>query len=308
MSSSFSSVEEHLVRVADDFLCAFDATSDVVTRHIGVHPLSVNTITFLGKLDVGVIDLATVELGMMLYDALRAVEHQPGSGFLLRSEKPGGDTKKRQRRPRKDFHNQLPLVTPAGKAVKLFSNGKIHVTGCTSPIEFLDIAAQLCAFLPIVLAGVDHVSLEWFDIEMINAGFLLCSVDRRRHIRLKPNRLSAELKTAANVTVDFETERHPGVKLVVLDDNGAKAGAVMIFQTGSVQICGVKEPAHLARAYRQACTHIDDIVGKLGEEVCLECDARQLRTTTSKHPFRLVAGYPTSLYNACMGAGMGAGM
>lgn len=289
---------DDLVQVANDFLDAFDSTNEVVTHHVGARPLTINTITFLGKLDVDAIDLALVELGMMLHEELRDPADQP-CGFSLRHD--DGRDKKRPRRDRKDFHNQLPLVTPAGKAIKLFSNGKIHVTGCTSPIEFVDIATRLCAFLPTVVANVDEVSLQWFDIEMINTGFLLCSPDRQRNVRLRPNRLSAELKRA-DVVVDFETERHPAVKLTVLDDVGAKAGAIMIFQTGSVQICGVKDPRHLSRAYRQVCSHVDSIVGRLGAEVCVECDAKQLRTTTSKHPLCLIQGYPSSLYNACLGA------
>ena len=296
---------QQLALVADEFLQAFDATGHVVTRHIGVHPLAINTITFLGKLDVGAIDLSAVRLGMMLYDALH---HEP-SCFLLRTD-PSSDVQKLpattakkksaadKKRTRK--HTQASkAVEPSTVTAKKKSTKPAGTTDKKRrrPRKDFHIAARLCAFLPTVIAGVDRVSLEWFDIKMINAGFLLCSPDCLRPIRLRPNRLSAELKND-NVMVDFETERHPGVKLTVLDDAGAKAGVVMIFQTGSVQICGVKEPRHLARAYQQACDRIDAAVGKLGTDVCVECD--QLRTTTSKHPFRLVAGYPTSLYNACV--------
>ncbi len=291
-------VERAVARAGTDFLRAFDAVGCVVTQNIRVLPLTLTTITFTGKLSVQAMDIDAVKLGMLIYDELRG--DGPPTGFLLAEDRP------RARRARKDFHNQLPLVTPAGKAVKLFSNGKIHVTGCSSPIEFLDIVAKLCAFLPTVTrqggagddAG-DAITLEKFDIEMINASFLLCS-RAGRHVGLRPNRLSAELKL--DTVADFETERHPGVKLAVRGDDGAKVATVMIFQTGSVQICGAKRPEHVARAYAETCRRIDDIVGRLGADVCVECDAKQLRTTTSKHPFQLVDGYPTSLYNACMGA------
>jgi TATA-box binding protein (TBP) (component of TFIID and TFIIIB) len=287
-------VEKAVSDTAIEFLDAFSAVSEVTTTHILAMPLTLTTITFVGELSARSIDLEAVEMGMMLCDGLQ----QESIGFALTGGAKDGGARK-PKRQKKDFHNQLPLVTPGGKGVKLFSNGKVHVTGCSSPVQFLDIVAQLCTLLP-SLVDLGDLRLEVFHIEMINAGFSVCSTNGH-HVSLRPNRLTEELKKM-DIVADFETERHPGVKVAIRDEDGKKVGTVMIFRTGSVQICGVKHPRHLARAFVHTCTNIDAIVRDLGEAVCVECDPRQLRTTTSKHPFHIVEGYPTSLFNACIGA------
>ena len=280
-----------------EFLDAFDAIDRIELRHVRMLPLSVSTITFTGQLSVARVDLDDVGLGMqILQDVSADPEFVIGSEFHEPTDAPDAPATKR----RKKFHNQLPIRTPAGKAIKLFPNGKIHVTGCPSPIEFLDVAVRLCEFLPGVCTlpgGGAAVRLEHLNVELINVNFLLCTPGGDA-VRLRPNRLRAEL-SRRGVVVDFETERHPGVKVPVRDDDGAKIATVMIFQTGSVQVCGAKRPAHLARALVDVCSRLDDVVGELGHEVCAPAPAREQRTTTSKHPFAIVDGYPCTLFNPC---------
>ena len=299
-------VEARLLDLSAAFLAAFDRVqraSDCL-RHVRPLPLSLSTITFTGTLDTSAVDLEDVAMGMEIGAAdddpfvLGAHGGCDDGGDGGGGDGGGGEPAKRGgagcKRRRKKFHNQLPLVTRAGKAVKLFHNGSIHVTGCASPIEFLGIVADLCAFLPTVCA-MPRPRLEAFDTQMINANFLLCAPGGD-HVKLRPKRLRAELSRGA-AQADFETERHPGVKLTVTAA-GAKVATVMVFQTGSVQISGAKHPAHIATAYEECTARLDAIVGELGADVLVPAP-KETRTTTAKQAFALTRGYPATLYNPC---------
>lgn len=293
-------VERGLEGLGAEFRAMFDrvAGADRGLRHLAPLPLSLSTITFTGKLNVDRVDLTDVAVGM----GIGAADEDP---FFLADDysEPAADTAdapppaKRPRRQKKKFHNQLPLVARSGKAVKLFHNGSIHVTGCSSPIEFLHVVVTLCAFLPTV-CNVSPLCLEAFDVQMINANFLL-RTPAGHHVVLRPQCLRREISRARQEPADFETERHPGVKVVVRDAAAAKIATVMVFQTGSVQISGAKSPAHVAEAYAEACALVDGAVGALGEAVCRP-DPASTRTTTAKQPFALSRGYPATLLRACM--------
>ena len=306
---------ERILALGREFLAAFDAIDRIELRHIRALPLSVSTITFTAQLSTSHVDLADVGLGMRILQDLRgdAVvaddddnndddDNDDDTYFVLGPEYgPEADDPAAPppRKRRKKFHNQLPIRTPAGKAIKLFPNGKIHVTGCASPIEFLYLVVQLCRFLPDVSSSVPaDLRLDSLNVELINVNFLVCAPGGAA-VKLRPNRLRAEL-ARRGLIVDFETERHPGVKVPVRDAAGAKIATVMVFQTGSVQVCGAKRPEHLAQALRGVCGHIDAVVGELGAEVCVPAPPREQRTTTSKHPFAIVDGYPTTLLNPCV--------
>lgn len=286
------------------FLAAFE-TADCINReltHIRPLPLSVSTITFTGSLNVSAIDLSDVALGLRI-GAMAAEADTP---FRLGriggnddnsdedNDAPARPAKKRGKRKQK-FQNQLPLVTPAGKAVKLFHNGSIHVTGCGSAVEFLAVVESLCAFLPSV-ASLPPLRLDAFDTQMINMNFLITNHEGQ-HIRLRPKRLRAALSEDRG-PVDFETERHPGIKLTVREA-GAKVATVMLFQTGSVQVSGAKRPEHVALAYRDAVTRLDAAVASLGSDVCVAAPT-ELRTTTARQMFYIQDGYPATLFNACL--------
>ena len=291
-------MEQRLLDLSAAFLAAFDRVQRATDtlRCIRPLPLSLSTITFTGTLDAKAVDLEDVAMGM----EIGAAEDDP---FVLGVNGCGGGGddddgpgQGHKRRRRKKFHNQLPLVARSGKAVKLFHNGSIHITGCASPIEFLAIVADLCGFLPTV-CSMPRPRLEAFDTQMINANFLLCAPGGD-HVKLRPKRLRAELSRGA-AQADFETERHPGVKLTVCGGDGGKVATVMVFQTGSVQISGAKHPSHIAAAYEDTCARLDAIVGELGTEVLVPAPG-ETRTTTAKQAFGITRGYPATLYNPCV--------
>lgn len=263
------------------FLEAFGKINDVVRglQNIGVTPLSLSTITFTGALDRP-LPIEDMRLAAEIADEL----DESRDGFkvdcdLLKKRKTD-DVHKR-------FRYQLPLKRN-GKSVKVFHNGSVHATGCTSPAEFLETMEALVTFVKDTV-GTD-VCLVDFHIQLINTLFTAVCPTTKRPLLVPPGKFLKFLKKA-----DFDTERHPSVKIAVEED-GKKCATVCVFSTGSISIMGAKSPAHVALAFKVACEALD----ACAPEVCSPDPAHAMRTTTARHPLVLQEGYPFNLYACCL--------
>jgi hypothetical protein len=124
---------------------------------------------------------------------------------------------------------------------------------------------------------------------MINAGTVIVDPTNGFPVKFPPRALSG---AAVRFGVDFDSERHPGVKIPVYED-GVKVATTCVFQTGSMSIIGAKRPRHVALAFEnaadvlEACAHV-------GEPTAIA-----MRTTTAKKKLDLVHGYPAASYFAC---------
>lgn len=274
-------MECKLRALGGQFLDMFTRINAVPVRHIAPLPLNVSTITFTGTLSAKALPVEAMRLAAEISEALG----EPAiSGFSLDC-----DLLKRKRRTEnesKRFRYQLPLKRN-GKSLKLFHNGSVHATGCTSPVEFVDMIRALTDFVTHTASMT--VSLESFDIQLINALFLVTCPHTGRPLAISPR---AFLRHAPQ-HADFDTERHPSVKMKCFMD-GQKVATVCVFPTGSVSIMGAKRPVHVAHAYDLVCRALDGCAS----EACTPA-ALTMRTTTARHPLTLVEGYPLAAYFAC---------
>lgn len=280
------------------FLAAFEDVNAACAelRHVAVPPLSLSTITFTGTLSraMPVDDMrAALELAEALDMSPEALHE-----FALDCDvaKSHAAAAKRRRTDdddaapaRRRFRYQLPLQR-RGKSVKVFHNGSVHVTGCGSPLEFLEVMDALRGFVDVTV-GLD-AHLVSFDIQMVNTMFVATDPATRRPLTVAPAALLR--RTGASLRADFDTERHPAVKLPLTVD-GAKRATVCVFQTGSVSIMGARSPGDIAAAFRMATGVLDRHAGA----VCRP-GAKALRNTTSKAPLTLVEGYPFNLHSCCL--------
>jgi TATA-box binding protein (TBP) (component of TFIID and TFIIIB) len=296
-------VEARLEAFGREFLDAFHHVERVAASLTAFKPLplSLSTITMTGTLDaktlpVDAMRLAAelaLELGEELDFALDDGGAAPGGT--------GGDKRKRRHAQGtggtggdKRFRYQLPLKR-RGKSLKLFHNGSVHATGCTSPLEFLEMVQALTRFVRDT--GDLEVRLLDFDIQLINTMFGACCHATGRPVTVAPGALLRRLASGSGA--DFDTERHPSVKMPLMVD-GKKCATVCVFQTGSVSIMGARRPAHVAMAYEMACRALDACAA----EVCAPNPKVRVRTTTARAPLVLEQGYPSALYwCCCCGAG-----
>lgn len=283
-----------LEAMGESFRRAFSRVNVAAERatRIAPLPLSLSTITFTGTLNVATLPVEDMRMTAELEAALCDDEAE----FRVDC-----DLEKRHKRPRtarppgKRFRYQLPL-TRRGKSLKLFHNGSVHATGCTSPLEFLEMASELEAFVESV-GGPAGVSLVDFDIQLINTLFVVTDPLSGTPLTISPGALARHLNGGDAPRADFDTERHPSVKIPIhVPGADKKVATVCVFQTGSVSIMGAKSPDHVALAFETVCAALDECAA----EVCTADPRASVRTTTAKHPLVLCDGYPFNLHACCV--------
>lgn len=279
-----------LRRFGLEFLEAFQAMNETSERlrHVRVLPPSLSTITFTGTLSRGQLPVEDMRLAACLAEELgEPLEFTVDCDLAKRKRSRGGGAA--APRGNKRFRYQLPLKRH-GKSVKVFHNGSVHATGCTSSLEFLDMMDALLAFVRDTAAL--EVRLVDFNIHLINTLFLVTCPRSGRPLTIAPQALLARL---GGTRADFDTERHPSVKIPV-HDGDAKVATACVFQTGSVSVLGARRPSAVALAFRTVCEALD----AAAPAVCAPDPAQTVRTTTAKQPLVLRAGYPFNLHSCCL--------
>jgi TATA-box binding protein (TBP) (component of TFIID and TFIIIB) len=134
--------------------------------------------------------------------------------------------------PSTRFTNQCSVKGEAGGSrfcVKMFRNGKLHVTGARSLAAGIAIVRDVCERLfPLarpVLAG--------FDVEMLNLAFHVGTA-------LLLSGLQAEARAAGFVST-YSPARYPGLRVV------SPWGTMLVFGSGSVLVTGCRGPEDAAR-------------------------------------------------------------
>lgn len=296
-----AAVETKLMSMSRAFREAFGAINAMRERLVRIAPLplSLSTITFTGKLSVGTLPVEAMRLAAEVEAALLDDDDEADEvAFRVDCDVLKGAAKRARSGaaaagPGKRFRYQLPLKR-LGKSVKLFHNGSVHSTGCTSPLEFLEMASELTAFIE-ATGGPAGATLVDFDIQLINTLFLVTCPITGRPLTVSPGALLCQLNRGqSSARADFDTERHPSVKIPVMH-GGSKVATVCVFQTGSVSIMGAKHPSHVAMAFETVCAALE----ACAPEVCAPDSRTTVRTTTAKQGLVLEEGYPFNLAACC---------
>lgn len=288
-----------------EFAAAFERVNRAGESCGRIRPLppSLSTITFTGALNVHTLPVDEMRLTMALYEELGGdpLEFSLDCDVAKRRRRLGAaDGEDCPAAASKRFRYQLPLKRN-GKSLKLFHNGSVQATGCTSPMEFLEMAGCLSSFIRATADDLEAWLVD-FDVQLINALFVVSCPRGGRPMNIAPGALLRRLHPDARA--DFDTERHPSVKIPVMAPAApdapagaaaVKAATVCVFQTGSVSIMGAKRPAHVAAAYEMVCGVLD----ACAEEVCAPDASITVRTTTARQPLVLMDGYPSNLYWCC---------
>ncbi len=228
----------------------------------------------------------------------------------------GGENnnRKRPRPEKKAFDNQL-CFRQGTRSLKLFVTGTVHVTGCSSPMAFVSLVCDFVRFLwdeGFVPAGVQGYTLLEFTPVLINVGFALEQREGPGIVKIRPQALATSI-AESTVTlpepmtpghVEYETERHPSVKLpIFLDAAATKKMTISFCQTGTVSVQAAREPAHIAAAFGYACALLETAAT---QHAALHPSPKELlRKTTARQVFRLVHGYGGAHYDACFNAAPG---
>ena len=146
------------------------------------------------------------------------------------------------------------------QAVKVFCNGSIHITGVKHINDALYLVEVFTTMIELIYRG-DGISgmfcITGFDIQLMNFYFKLPKMDDNRVLKLVD--VLQYLRQNTNFAVSYNNERHAGIII------RSPTFALLIFDTGNVIICSIKDASQLLEARE----FIEDKIYLLSDRFCI---------------------------------------
>jgi TATA-box binding protein (TBP) (component of TFIID and TFIIIB) len=143
--------------------------------------------------------------------------------------------------------NNIPTDTDGyildKQAVKVFCNGSLHITGVKDIKDALYLAEVFTTMIELVYGG-DGVSnmfnIVGFEIQLMNFYFKLPGMVDGKVLRLVD--VLKYLRKNTKYAISYNNERHAGIII------RSPTFSLLIFDTGNVIICSIKETSQLVEA------------------------------------------------------------
>lgn len=134
------------------------------------------------------------------------------------------------------FSNSVTIMYDTTKTVKVFTNGKLHITGCTTMAHAESIASRFLT------------SMDWADTPVTEKKIL--TLNTTLHIAPKAaislGALYARLATDTSIFTRYTPDIYQGLIVKKETPDGGRKISILFFYTGSVIVCGVQRPEELA--------------------------------------------------------------
>jgi len=327
--SQRAQAEQQVDELAEGFMGAFEGMRRCAAglRVLAPFPAHLTTITITGRLGTGEAARAglldKLEMGAALLEELG---DPPAFEVVLGRQLPGrpGDPPA-AKKPRRSFSNSVILRERGGgtQSIKLFNNSSIQVAGCPSAREFRSLMGRFSAYLEEVGLG-GPVVLEACQTQMINVNVSVHKAADGRPLGLCMARLAeCAARDWSARSCSYDPELGPGLKVRVDVGSDGPGGdgpggdgpggdgpggdgpggvvTAQIFRSGIVCLKGAKLPAHVGQAYAAVLAQLDaTLAAHPGVEDAAYDPGRSFRTTTSRHPYAQVHGYPCNSYLAVL--------
>lgn len=190
----------------------------------------------------------------------------------------------RRSKVKRAFFNQITLNYKdiSNKSIKIFSNGKLQITGLTSVYECQSLSDYV---LRILQETLQDTSIEITDryIGMINSNF-------STKTNLDLMKLNRILNRNGNVMSIYNPESYPAINMKFQMD--PTCTSIFIFGTGNIVTTGGKTLQDIRRSYQFIHKTILDNY----EEVCRNTEF----TIKTKDPEPLIHGYSIRQYMSCV--------
>lgn len=262
-------------KFSNDFLDLMESSFHITSQNKDISEIKLSTMTI-------VCDLACE------IDLEKLTRNFTSPSFPLCSIKKAKSNKEctytKRGKVKKSFYNQTTITykTFTTKSVKVFSNGKLQITGVTSlneTLKTIDIISYILKNSEKAVINGDPSSemLRNLSIEMINSNF-----NYAKEIDLKALR-NIMKKSGHDVTYDPDT--YPGINAKI---DGI---SVFIFGTGNVVITGAKSISGVQKTFELVTSIFmknTNIVLRNGKGLKKE-----------KKPITFTDGYNENLFNAC---------
>lgn len=238
------------------------------------HVLNVSTITLICNLNVDKICMSTF------------CDHFDEPGIEIKRCRPNKEYELTKRgKLKKSFFNQVTLnyVDISKKSIKVFSNGKLQLTGLTSCLECNRVSSMVLGWLNKYIRN-QNITITNMYIGMINSNFSVLK-------NLDLIRLNAILNQNEHVMSLYNPESYPAINMKYNDATKDISVSVFVFGTGNIVITGGKRLAHMRDAY----TFVYKIIDSNRDIVCKANDYIPKTVKVETH----IHGYPIRQYMSC---------
>jgi len=177
---------------------------------------------------------------------------------------------------KRNFFNQatLSFKDTTTKSIKIFTNGKMQMTGVTSMLEGVRVFTKVCHLLSKCLST--DVYCETIKIAMINSDFC---IRRRVNLRKLEYYICKENKIQS---VSYDPDTYPGLKIKY------KGVSIFVFGTGSVVITGSDAIDRLHDAFKFIVTTVESY-----DDVTWDVTHEKKKTRVYEN------GYPKNVIECC---------
>lgn len=166
----------------------------------------------------------------------------------------------------KSFYNSVTFrykqpCTNKKRAIKVFSNGSLHMTGFRTLDECFQGAENMVSLINTCMSDTETVHITDFSVQLINTCLKVSH-------QLNMEKVVEVFKTQTLHKVLYDVERHPGLQLKVLCQSTQRTVTVIIFRTGSVLITGVHSPSELLESYKTVTAILEQEKHNITSDVC----------------------------------------
>lgn len=174
---------------------------------------------------------------------------------------------------KKTFFNQITLNYRdiSTKSIKIFSNGKIQITGLTSIIESNIVFKNLCDWINECNATTTSLNDKLIEITDIKIGMINSNFNIKRGIDLQM--VQNTLNNDDNFYSRYDPDSYPAINIKYKD---ILAISIFIFGSGNIVITGSKTLKDIQVVYnvintllKSSDTHYKDVKGKVKKNECI---------------------------------------
>lgn len=188
---------------------------------------------------------------------------------------------------RKSFYNQSTVnyTDHSTKSMKVFSNGRLQITGLSSVADAKNAVNILCEILRKSYGSVKakEITVKDCSIAMINSNFSF-------NVGIDILKIKKDLeKSEHDVGIIYNPEVYPGLKIKHKTSKGTSS--LFVFTTGNVVITGVKSIQEIIESFSMIASTVNSKLDTY-KTILKPPKAKIRKSDVSKH------GYPLHLYNA----------
>ena len=239
------------------------------------HVLNVSTITLICNLNVDNVSIQTFSENFKSDVLVMKIQSAVRDGRL--------DVTRRSK-VKRAFFNQITLNYKdiSNKSIKIFSNGKLQITGLTSVYECQVLSDYVLRVVQETMKN-DNIAITKRYIGMINSNF-----STKTNLDLvKLNRI---LNQSSNVMSIYNPESYPAINMKYQMEHTCTS--IFVFGTGNIVTTGGKTLQDIRRSYQ----FINRTITENYNEVCRNTEF----IVKTKDPEPLIHGYSIRQYMSCV--------